>query len=66
MGCQMSKILQMDLFTGKTIKENTDKKRTKLIGFFVSEKEKKQILKSALKERHNVSDYMRKMLGFEE
>lgn len=37
----MPKILQMDLFTGKTIKENTDKKRTKLIGFFVSEKEKK-------------------------
>ena len=61
----MSKILQMDLFTGKTIKENTDKKRTKLIGFFVSEKEKKQIHKLASKEALNVSDYMRKMLGFE-
>ena len=61
----MSKILQIDLFTKKVISENMEKGRHKFVGFYVSEKEKKQIHKSASKEALNVSDYMRKMLGFE-
>jgi len=61
----MSKILQIDLFTGKVIKENMDKGRHKFTGFYVSVNEKKQIHKLASKEGLNVSDFMRKMLGFD-